>query len=201
MPDGSIILAGGSSGSVRNDVWRSTDKGATWIQLDTAAEWNARYGAPMVSLPNGSVVIIGGNGAGLKNDTWYMQPAGSSSQNPSHTFVSEGTFSVSLTAMNIDGRNTKIITNYITVSAPLLAPVAGFSGAPTSGTVPLSVQFTDASTGLVTSYKWDFGDGTNSTMRSPLHTYTAVGRYTVKLIVSNGVGSNTLTKKNYITAS
>jgi large repetitive protein len=121
----------------------------------------------------------------------------STEQNPAYTYTNAGRYTVKLTVTNAGGSNTMTKGNYITVKAPP-APVATFIGAPTSGKGPLAVQFTDASTGVVTSYKWDFGDGTSSTQQSPSHTYIAARSYTVKLTVSNTVGSNTMTKKNYI---
>ena len=43
MPDGSIVLMGGyGSGSLKNDMWRSTDNGATWTQMNASAGWAAR---------------------------------------------------------------------------------------------------------------------------------------------------------------
>jgi PKD repeat protein len=80
-------------------------------------------------------------------------------------------------------------------------PVAGFTGAPTSGTAPLPVTFTDASTGSITSRTWTFGDGGTSTAANPSHTYAAAGTYTVSLTVTGPGGSNTLTRTNYVTAS
>lgn len=68
-------------------------------------------------------------------------------------------------------------------------PVANFSSNITSGFVPLSVQFTDLSTNA-TSWNWDFGDGTNSTEQNPMHTYSAIGNYTVNLTVSNAISSD-----------
>ncbi|HKK71872.1 MAG TPA: S8 family serine peptidase [Candidatus Krumholzibacteria bacterium] len=81
------------------------------------------------------------------------------------------------------------------------APVAAFSGTPTSGTVPLTVQFADESTGTPTSWSWDFGDGTTSVEANPSHTYQAVGTYTVSLTVSNDIGSDSITKTDYVTVS
>ena len=77
-------------------------------------------------------------------------------------------------------------------------PVAAFSGSPTSGTAPLAVTFTDASTGGPTAWSWDFGDGTSSTAQNPVHTYAAAGSYSVSLTVTNSGGSNSLTKPSYI---
>jgi C1A family cysteine protease len=77
-------------------------------------------------------------------------------------------------------------------------PSASFSGTPVNGKATLKVQFTDSSTGNPTSWTWDFGDGTTSTLKSPSHDYTANGRYTVKLTTRNTGGSSTMTKTNYI---
>jgi serine protease len=80
-------------------------------------------------------------------------------------------------------------------------PVAAFSGTPTSGTYPLTVTFTDASTYTPTSWSWDFGDGSTSTVQNPSHIYTAAGTFTVALTATNAYGSNTLTKTGYITVT
>jgi PKD repeat protein len=80
-------------------------------------------------------------------------------------------------------------------------PTADFSASPTSGSVPLSVAFTDGSTGSATSWSWDFGDGGSSAERNPTHTYTAPGTYTVTLTVSNAGGADSETKTGYITVT
>jgi PKD repeat protein len=82
-----------------------------------------------------------------------------------------------------------------------VAPVAAFSGSPTSGTVPLTVTFTDQSTGSPTSWSWTFGDGGTSTAQSPVYTYNSTGTYTVTLTATNTVGSDSETKTNYITVN
>ncbi len=80
-------------------------------------------------------------------------------------------------------------------------PVAAFSGTPLSGTAPLTVAFTDASTGSPTSWSWTFGDGGTSTAQNPSHAYTTAGTYSVTLTATNAYGSNGLTKTGYITVS
>lgn len=82
---------------------------------------------------------------------------------------------------------------------PLKAPVAAFSAFPLSGKAPLKVQFTGKSSGTPTSFKWSFGDGVYSTSKSPAHTYSKAGKYTVTLMAKNAVGSNTKTMSGYIT--
>ncbi len=71
-----------------------------------------------------------------------------------------------------------------------------------SPSAPLSVAFTDASTGTIASWIWDFGDGDSSTAQHPSHTYTTPGTYTVSLTVTGPGGSaDTQTKIDYITAA
>jgi len=67
--------------------------------------------------------------------------------------------------------------------------------------VPLTVNFTDLSTGSIDSWNWDFGDGSTSTQQNPSHTYDTDGTYTVSLTISGPAGSDTETKRDYITAS
>jgi len=122
-------------------------------------------------------------------------------QHPVHTYATNGIYTVSLTAKNSAGSNTTTKTNYITVSSAVIAPVASFSGAPTTGTAPLAVTFTDSSINAPTSWNWTFGDGSTSAVQHPVHTYATNGIYTVSLKATNSVGSNTTTKANYITVS
>ncbi len=77
------------------------------------------------------------------------------------------------------------------------APVAQFSASVLSGIAPLAVQFSDQSTGSISSWSWDFGDGV-SDEQNPLHTFTSPGVYTVALTVSGPDGLNTLIKTDYI---
>jgi PKD repeat protein len=91
----------------------------------------------------------------------------------------------------------------VTANFAAEVPVADFTGTPTSGPAPLTVNFTDASTGLVTSYEWDFdNNGTvDSTLQNPSHTYSSVGTYTVKLTVTGPAGSDTDARIGYITVT
>ena len=82
-----------------------------------------------------------------------------------------------------------------------LPPVADFTVSAQSGPAPLSVVFTDISTGTVTAWLWDFGDGVTSDEQSPTHTYTETTVYSVSLTVSNSNGSDIITKTNFITVT
>jgi PKD repeat protein len=81
------------------------------------------------------------------------------------------------------------------------ALTADFSGTPVSGSAPLTVQFTDISTGTPSSWLWFFGDGSTSTDQNPSHIYLEAGTYAVTLQVSNSGGSSATTKANYIAVS
>jgi PKD repeat protein len=124
-------------------------------------------------------------------------------QNPVHSFAAAGNYTVSLIATNANGSNSQTRSEYINViPAPVHStpPVADFSGKPTSGVVPLTVSFTDLSTNTPTSWNWVFGDNSleNATQQNPVHTYTNPGNYTVSLKATNGDGSDTQIRTEYI---
>jgi len=90
---------------------------------------------------------------------------------------------------------------FIVSAATSSSPTADFIASPLTGTLLLTVTFTNQSTlaEAITSYLWDFGDGTTSPITNPVHIYTAAGVYTVSLTASGPGGSDTLTRTNYIT--
>jgi PKD repeat protein len=119
-------------------------------------------------------------------------------QDPIHTYAKAGTYNVTLTATNGAGPSTPVAKS-VTVTAPP-APTASFTPDKSSGLVPLTVSFTDTSSGSPTSWQWDFGDNTGSTQQSPKHTYNAEGTFTVTLTASNAGGSTTAKKTITVTA-
>ncbi|MBP1929500.1 PKD repeat protein [Methanolinea mesophila] len=86
-------------------------------------------------------------------------------------------------------------------TASIPPPIAQFSASPVSGVDPLTVHFTDESSLSPDHWAWDFGDGSTSNERNPVHVYTASGTYTVSLVVSNAGGSNSETKYYFITVN
>jgi len=78
---------------------------------------------------------------------------------------------------------------------------AAFTASPTSGKAPLNVQFTDQSSGSISGWLWDFGDGNTSSIQNPSHIYSGAGVYTVSLQVMSPSGSSTLIRTGYITAT
>jgi len=102
---------------------------------------------------------------------------------------------------DIRNGNPDIYIGFVSNVSQPKPPVASFSASPTSGNVPLKVQFSDKSTGSPTTWKWTFGDGKTSTLKSPVHTYGKAGKYTINLMVKNAAGNNTKTIRNYITVN
>jgi len=129
---------------------------------------------------------------------WDFGDSGTSTErNPTHTYTRAGTYGVSLTCSNDFGRSTKTKAGFISTGMP---PTADFTALKRTGSVPLAVQFTDASKGGPTSWSWDFGDGGKSTDRNPVHVFTKAGTYTVTETVANAYGSDSETKVGFITA-
>jgi len=118
--------------------------------------------------------------------------------NPSHTYYTTGSFTVTLIVTGTVSTNQKTIPACINVGeAP---PVADFLGSPREGVAPLNVVFTDTTTGFVDAWLWDFGDQFTSTETSPSHSYTEAGTYTVTLSTSGPGGGDTEIKEAYVTA-
>ncbi len=132
--------------------------------------------------------------------SWDFGDGGASSaQHPSHTYETPGTYTVSLTATGEGGPDTETKVDFIVADTPP-PPAAEFTGTPTSGDAPLVVCFTDLTTGQVSAWSWDFGDGGTSTAQSPSHLYETPGTYTVSLTATGLGGPDTMTKQDYVTA-
>ncbi len=128
---------------------------------------------------------------------WGFGDGGTSTlQNPLHVFDSAGSYSVSLKIVSTGGVATLIREGYINVYNEDLVPA--FSADTTRGKAPLTVQFTDESTGDIDEWYWDFGDSTYSDEQNPQHEYSTNGDYDVKLTVKGPRGSSTLVKESYI---
>lgn len=112
---------------------------------------------------------------------WNFGDGGTSNlRNPSYTFRNSGNFVVTLTVTNSFGSNSSQQT--MTIQSKPVAPVSRFNA--------LSVNFRDNSLNNPTSWNWNFGDGTSSSLQNPTHMYSKAGVYTVTLIVSNSAGRN-----------
>jgi PKD repeat protein len=135
--------------------------------------------------------------------TWYFGDGQTSiEQNPKHTYTQQGTYTVSLRAINANGANIATKGEFITITAEdKSAPKAAFTANIVTGKAPLTVSFMDKSLGSPTSWTWYFGDGQTSTDRNPKHTYTKPGTYTVSLRAINAKGTDIKTQQGFITVT
>ena len=108
-----------------------------------------------------------------------------------------GTYHFAVTAYDASHKETGF-SNDVTITLPAGPPVANFTASTTTGFAPLAMNFINASTGSITTYAWNFGDGTTSTAKAPNHVYSAAGVYTVSLTVTGSGGNNTKTIPNYV---
>jgi gliding motility-associated-like protein len=128
---------------------------------------------------------------------WDFGDGGTSTlQNPTHTYVAQGTYTVKLIITTSTGcTDSLVIPAAVRVGTH---PTANFSGAPTIVCAFQPVQFTDLSPAPVDEWHWDFGDGTTSTLQNPSHVYQDTGFFTVKLVVYNNGCPDSLRRINYI---
>jgi PKD repeat protein len=131
---------------------------------------------------------------------WQFGDGGTSTDaNPVHVYTTPGTRTVNLTVWTAIGQATK--TGIITVGPDSRAPVANFTVSRTSGTAPLYVKFTDASTGAPTSWRWDFGGLAWTALRNPSAIFRQPGTCAVTLTVRNAYGSSSATKNLTVLAT
>jgi PKD repeat protein len=147
----------------------------------------ARGQAPLV------VRFVNQSTGNINNYSWNFGDGSTSPEaNPTHTFRNPGVYTVTLTVAGPGGRSN--VSRQINVQSAT-PPVAAFTQDRTSGPSPLTVQFTDQSTGQIRSYEWNFGDGTTSGERNPRHTFTNVGTYNVILTITGPGGSSSVTRQ------
>lgn len=169
---------------------------------------NAAFSADSVISPN-SLTVIGPTAVVEFRDTsggtptewaWdFADGTTSTAQDPlDHTFtcgISSCSFVVSMKATNIVGSNTAKMTVVVIGNSDV-----NFVASTQSGTVPLSVTFTEAAVPGGTAYDWDFGDGAAGNGKSATHQYGSIGKYdvTLKVTYPDPVGVKTAKKSQFI---
>jgi len=116
----------------------------------------------------------------------FGDSSSSTQQNPNHSYATEGSYTVNLTATDDDGSTNSVLHSVTVNAAPPVnqAPTAAFTSACTN----LHCELTDMSTdsdGSITAWNWDFGDGETSIQQYPTHIYTSSGTYTQSLTVTD----------------
>lgn len=176
-------------------IWQQDNEPGHFNEGDPIVTNNIKYMALDAesfnpTLPTADFVGVDGGGSidftNFSTNAWlcYAWDFGdgttSTEINPSHAYATAGTYTVCLTASNPYGSDT-----YCDDVTLALAPDAAFTytGDPV-------VSFTDLTLNDPTSWSWDFGDGSNSTLQNPVHTFTADATYTVCLTATNALGFN-----------
>ena len=150
-----------------------------------------------------------------------VNPGITTMRDPVMTYAEPGTYNVTLLVINAFNNNsTKTLKGFIHVLPPVTPapyPVAtpvpvptpvpvivpNFTANMTTGPAPLCVRFTESSTGTAAiTWFWDFGDGTNATVKDPAHCYQKTGNYSVTLKTAPAGGAPaTKVMENYIIVS
>lgn len=186
-------------------IWREEDGSDYCIaicRLDTETLPLAGFEAEPPSGPaplqvefTGMVIVS------ASSETAYLWNFGdgefSESPSPVHTYNKPGIYDVSLTVENELGSFTAEKKDCVSVEE---VPEPDFSALNREGAAPLNVKFMDESSGKITSRVWDFGDGSRSYNRDPVHVYSEPGIYSVNLTVSNEFGRVSESKADYIKA-
>lgn len=114
---------------------------------------------------------------------------------PTHTFPI-GTYNIRVTVTTAGGCSA--VSDYAPGVIVSTKPSANFSATPRDVCAHVPVLFTDLSTGNITTWQWDFGDGSTSSQQNPTHMYEDTGYFNVRLIISNNGCNDTITFVNYI---
>jgi thioredoxin 1 len=180
------------------------------VDVDNSPELTSYFGVD--GIPDSAVIV------GIKNNEYvYMQENGEVTTDRSSARIVGYTDTVKQEFENVldlalNDTNSQNISDGTTVqslssddtdnqslsSDDIEVPTADFTSNVTEGYSPLTVQFTDMSTGSPTSWNWDFGDGNTSTVQNPTHTYNEAGNYIVTLTVENSAGSTTVTDSSFV---
>lgn len=113
----------------------------------------------------------------------------------SHSYSSVGTFTTTLTVTDSNGLSSQTTTPVIVTAPPVTtnkAPQAVISATATSGSTPLTVSFNGGgstdSDGSISTYVWNFGDGSSATGKTATHTYTSEASFAATLQVTDNLG-------------
>jgi PKD repeat protein len=137
------------------------------------------------------VQFVDASSGGATSWSWsFGDGATSGLASPLHLYPLSGVYSVELVVERGSESSSVLRTDFIVVLPVPLIP--SFEAAPRRGRMPLSVAFTDLTTGPVTQWTWDFGDGLTSSERHPTHMYLCPGLFSVRLTVRGGGGVGTV---------
>jgi PKD repeat protein len=171
------------------------DRGAAWVLFRSGT------GAPVADFvsapPSGEAPLVVSftdrSSGAITAWHWDFGDGTSASEpSPTHSYTQPGAYEVALTVTSPLGMDTLRRQRAVVVLEPIV-PTANFTATPVEGVLPLSTAFFDLSTGSITSWSWDFGDGAGASVRYPKHAYEQAGSYTVSLTVTGELGTSNRT--------
>lgn len=110
----------------------------------------------------------------------------STDPSPSHTYVTNGNFDVSLITTTANGGCSDTLA-FSELMSIYLTPTASFTSRPNVATMlDPRIRFNNTSVDA-TAYEWSFGDGNSSALANPINEYPTDGTYTVELTAINGI--------------
>ena len=162
--------------------------GVATVQLPGIVITASPTNSPAGSMVSFTATNIDSGGNTVTNWNWdFGDGSTSTAQNPSHAYATSGAFWVALfersNALSVAGAAVSITVNPLAV---------GCTASPTNGLEPLTVNFTSASAdsggNAISTWNWNFGDGTSSAAQNPSHTYSNSGTFSVTLSATNNLG-------------
>jgi PKD repeat protein len=175
----------------------ATGSSSVAISASTAGNQPPTASAAATPTSGKAPLVVAFTGSGTDSDgtiasyAWTFGDGGTSNlQNPSHTYLSPGNYTATVTVTDNGGATGSSTVGISAVSNQ--PPTASASATPLSGTAPLLVTFTGSGTdadGTIASYAWAFGDGGTSTLQNPTHTFASAGSYTATLTVTDNNGA------------
>jgi PKD repeat protein len=195
------------------EVWAvgchgKTNSYGTWIAQNFVSQPNdyCDYHADKTTINiNQPINFTSSIPIGYKVKKWLFEngsPAESTDEKPKVLYKEFNDNDVTLVIENTSGNElTFVKDNYISVSKPIIAPVANFEADRTTISQGESVKFTDKSTNDPIDFTWTFinGNPASSKQKNPIVAYNKVGQHLVNLIAKNSAGSDNETKQKYIT--
>ncbi|MBI3142044.1 MAG: PKD domain-containing protein, partial [Bacteroidetes bacterium] len=174
----------GKSGSYTVNLTATSSNGCTSQKSASVTV----YALPTASFSantacQGSATTFSNSSNGASTYTWNFGDGTSSTlENPSRTYAADGTYKVTLTALSAEGCSDDVTVD-VTVNEQ---PTAAFSASTEcSGD---TTAFTNLSTGTISTYAWNLGNGNSSSDANPSQVYTQGGSYTVELTVATSQG-------------
>lgn len=186
------LYAGKETGTASILAQIGTSVGRGSVAIETPPPAPTPSAAEFTFVANGLAVTFTDASTGSINSwKWDFGDGDTSTdRNPVHAYRTSGTYMARLTVDGAGGKSER--SKFVAVSTgPAVAASFDYEIDPTNN---LKVQFFDRSTGDPTAWSWQFGDGTSSSERNPLHTYNTPRTYTVTLTVSNATSSGSVNR-------